>query len=273
MKILTLNTHSWIDGKTKTNLRILAKQIITENYDIICLQEVNQLVESALTVSPERFCPVTKQTPIHVDNFALLLVQQLAELGQKYYWSWTYSHVGYDLYQEGSAILAKEPLTSQSILVSQSSDPLDYHTRRILLSQTTYKNQQIIIGSCHFSWWQDQNLGFAAEWQKLTNVLDSVDLPIYLGGDFNQPAGESGYQLFTKNQLNLSDSYKIAQQKTGDFTVSKKIDGWTDNQSTIRIDYLLVPSDSKVTLYQTVFTGDHLPQISDHYGVAIDISD
>lgn len=47
-KWLTLNTHSWMEVNALKKLFDLAEHILAEKYDVICLQEVNQLIESDL---------------------------------------------------------------------------------------------------------------------------------------------------------------------------------------------------------------------------------
>ena len=41
-KFLTLNTHSWLEANSLKKLFDLAENIYIENYDVICLQEINQ---------------------------------------------------------------------------------------------------------------------------------------------------------------------------------------------------------------------------------------
>ena len=41
-KFLTLNTHSWLEANSLKKLFDLAETIYSENYDVICLQEINQ---------------------------------------------------------------------------------------------------------------------------------------------------------------------------------------------------------------------------------------
>ena len=87
----------------------LADKILLEDYEVIALQEINQLLESE-EVEPAKlmkFCPVKNQVPIRKDNFAYRLVQLLKEHGKEYFWSWEMSHIGYDKYEEGNALLAK----------------------------------------------------------------------------------------------------------------------------------------------------------------------
>ena len=89
---------------------------------MIALQEINQLLESeeADPAKLMKFCPVENQVPIRKDNFAYCLVQLLKEQGKEYFWSWEMSHIGYDKYEEGNALLAKRPLESQVLTVSES---------------------------------------------------------------------------------------------------------------------------------------------------------
>ena len=51
MKLLTLNTHSWLEENQLEKLDILCEAIITEDYDLISLQEVNQTIKSE-TIDP-----------------------------------------------------------------------------------------------------------------------------------------------------------------------------------------------------------------------------
>lgn len=48
-KFLTLNTHSWLEANSLKKLFDLAETIYSENYDVICLQEINQDIRGLLT--------------------------------------------------------------------------------------------------------------------------------------------------------------------------------------------------------------------------------
>ena len=152
-KFLTLNTHSWMEEEQESKLNQLAERILQEKYDVICLQEVNQLVESEQVVQAPFYYAVDGAIPIHQDHYALLLVEKLAEAGMDYYWSWVYNHIGFDIYNEGVAILSRKPLKARELLVSDVNDPSDYHTRKVLLAETELDGQPIMVASCHLSWW------------------------------------------------------------------------------------------------------------------------
>lgn len=162
MKFMTLNTHSWLEPEPEKKLQELADKILLEDYEVIALQEINQLLESE-EVEPAKlmkFCPVKNQVPIRKDNFAYRLVQLLKEHGKEYFWSWEMSHIGYDKYEEGNALLTKKTLESQVLTVSQFQKKEDYQTRKILIGKTKIDDQDIFVSSCHFSWWTDKKSGF-----------------------------------------------------------------------------------------------------------------
>ena len=56
MKFMTLNTHSWLEPEPEKKLQELADKILLEDYEVIALQEINQLLESEdrLPISKER---------------------------------------------------------------------------------------------------------------------------------------------------------------------------------------------------------------------------
>ncbi|WP_301390060.1 endonuclease/exonuclease/phosphatase family protein, partial [Enterococcus entomosocium] len=132
-------------------------------------------------------------------------------------------------------------------------------------------NQPIVVASCHFSWWSDIETGFAYEWQFLQRELLTYQIPCLLMGDFNNPAGEEGYCLVADNQLNIKDAYVLAEQKSEEATIEKKIDGWENNTEALRIDYIFVPMESKVSSYIRVFDGTNGSIVSDHFGVAVEM--
>lgn len=271
MKILTLNTHSWLEEESEQKLKQLAEKIRQESYDLIALQEVNQKTASKSIDEPVGFCPCPRQTEIREDNFAYRLVQLLEEAGIRYFWSWEMSHIGYDIYQEGNALLSKQEIRAEALLVSKNNDPADYRTRKLLLGETAINDKKITAVSCHFSWWINETEGFAYEWQKMQTILEKKT-PLFLMGDFNNPDPGPGYQLLQLEKYGLVDSFYAAKKKTGIATVVKKIDGWADNKEALRIDYILLPNSAATESHQVVFDGENGPVVSDHFGVEAELT-
>lgn len=272
MKILTLNTHSWMEKDPLEKLTQLAEQIIKEDYALIALQEVNQRMDSVPVISNPRFHPTEEQMPVHEDNFAYMLVQQLEEYGQHYHWSWAYNHIGYSTYHEGVALLSKHVIEPRAITVSQEKDPADYRTRVILVGQTQLAGKTITALSCHYSWWA-QSKGFSHEWQQTEQFLQNTRTPLLIMGDFNNAATDkhSGYDLILNSSLQLQDSFSTAAKTFGEHTIEKNIDGWGENQEKLRIDYIFTSKEFTVSTYEIVFNGKNSPVISDHLGVCATI--
>jgi len=252
-------------------IEVLALRIAKEEYDLIGLQEVNQLVASPLAHVDSYFQPTTKQQAIHKDNFLFCLTERLKELGCYYYWSWTYNHIGYDIYHEGVGLLSKTPIEPTSLLISATSDPIDYHTRRALIGETVINNQRLIVVSGHFSWWQTNGKSFAYEWGTLEKALLERDDALIIMGDFNNDARKKseGYDLVLESSLGLQDAFTLAENKHGENTVEESIDGWDKNTAKLRIDYVFTSKKFGIKKYCIVFNGENEHTISDHYGIEV----
>ena len=73
MKLLTINVHSWLEENQLEKLNILAKTIVEKKYDVIAMQEVNQLISSELI-----------ELGIREDNFGKLLLDKI-NMNSEYY--------------------------------------------------------------------------------------------------------------------------------------------------------------------------------------------
>lgn len=123
MKLLTLNCHSWQEENQVEKIKYLAEVIKEKQYDVIALQEVSQSIDAKLVNS------IIKE-----DNFAKLLIDELNKLDEyKYNFIWDYSHIGYDIYEEGLAILTKHEIEDfKSFYISKSDDKTNYRSRNII---------------------------------------------------------------------------------------------------------------------------------------------
>lgn len=268
-KLVTINTHSWMEENPLEKLEQLAQAIVKEDYDIICLQEVNQEIHSALAPQLDGYCEIKGSPAIHEDHYALNLVRRLKEYGRDYNWSWAYNHIGYDRYHEGVAILAKAELAPQAVLVSNADDEYDYHTRRALVAETILEGKKVQVASLHLSWWDK---GFQEEWARLEGFLVAQKLPVILMGDFNNPQGNQGYKRIMDSLLSLRDSHVAAEEVVGDHTIQADIDGWEGNQQLLKVDHVFTNLDLPIKKSIVVFDGKESPVISDHFGVMVEIT-
>ncbi|OZS31947.1 hydrolase, partial [Streptococcus pneumoniae] len=108
---------------------------------------------------------------------------------------------------------------------------------------------------------------FQEEWARFEDVLKKVNKPLLLAGDFNNPAGQEGYQAILASPLGLQDAFEVAQEKSGSYTVPPEIDGWKGNTEPLRIDYVFTTKELAVENLHVVFDGNKSPQVSDHYGL------
>lgn len=275
MKLLTLNTHSYGEENQDQKLAYIAQSIADWDVDVVALQEVNQNIVGK-QVKPENlpnFIRTDGQVNIKKNNFALRLVNTLAELGKTYYWAWTMTHIAGDIKQEGVAILSKYPIeNATSFNMSESHNILNYKTRRIITAKITDdKGYTFMAVSGHFSWWHgENNTEFHYEWQQAEKYLLRTNLPIYFMGDFNNPANSEGYDYMVGTDLPIQDAYPIAEETVGESTVLKEIAGWKGLKEQIRIDYIFVPDDVAVKRSEVVYDGERQQTVSDHSGVFVD---
>ncbi|MFC4772298.1 endonuclease/exonuclease/phosphatase family protein [Enterococcus hermanniensis] len=261
-----------MENKDEEQIEVLVGKIIKEEYEVVGLQEINQLINSSSIITDKYFQATNNQQTVHEDNFLYRLIQRLNELGHYYYWSWTFNHIGYEKYQEGVGLLSKVPFDKvESLLISKTSNPTDYHTRKVMIGELTIANRTVIVVSGHFSWWKDQ--AFYFEWKKLEQrlIIETKDLIVL--GDFNNDAKikEEGYDLIKNSPLQLQDAFKEAKKITGEYTVEKSIDGWVGNLSKLRIDYIFTSKSFLVRNYKIVFNDKNETKISDHYGVEVEV--
>lgn len=271
MKILTLNTHSWLEEDQAEKLDRLVEKIVAEDFDLIALQEVNQRIGGDHAVLDDWYCfnADNDAFPILADNFAQILAEKLQIADCDYYWTWAFSHIGYEVFEEGLALFSKTPLLSTCVRVSTCDDFTDAR-RRILLSATTeYQGQLHTFASAHHSWWE--NGAFQSEWQQAEAYLAQSPYPIILAGDFNQIAGTKGHDLILASSLKLQDAYLAAEVTLGAATIEGPIAGWEKVEEALRIDYVFFSNAWVVQKYEVLFEGQREPLVSDHFGVAVEL--
>ncbi|MBZ8176619.1 endonuclease [Corynebacterium sp. 3HC-13] len=268
MKLLTLNTHSWLEVHQIPKLYALAKEILQENVDVVVLQEVNQFPATPRDEHPlglkESF-----GRKIHHDNFARLLVLALCQLGDpqiSWTWAWLGTHRGFDRYDEGVAVLSRIGMIECRELDHGGDYPWTDHRRRRSLAAHIAGRW---ILSSHFSWWP----AFREEWGQLKPQLEDLraQAPVIIAGDFNNPANRDGegYSLVLND--GWRDSFRCAHYTEGECTVHRVIDGWENVADNLRIDFVFISDDLSVSSYQVVFQDNTDEAVSDHSGIVVEI--
>ena len=257
MKLLTVNCHSWQESDQEKKIGILADRIKREKYDVITLQEVSQLIESEVLYEN-----------IKKDNYLVVLNEALKSIGcNDYSFVWDYSHIGYDIYEEGIGILTRHPIVNtESFFISKGEDRSYWKTRKILKATVDIDGTETDFYTCHLGWWEDEE--YQAD--KLLSK-DSKDRLAFFMGDFNNNANvrNEGYDYMISK--GLKDTFILAKEKDSGVTVKGKIAGWEENKVDMRLDIIFANKEISVKNSAVVFNGDNEAVISDHYGVEVTI--
>lgn len=259
MKLLTLNCHSWMEEEQLEKIRYLAEVIKEKQYDVIALQEVSQSINKNII-----------DGHIKEDNFVYLLNNELKKLQEfNYKYVWEFSHIGYDIYEEGLCILTRHKIEEvESFYVTKSNEKTFYKSRKVIKCSININNEKINFLSCHLGWWDDEDESFKYQADNLMKKLDGLS---FVMGDFNNNAmvRNEGYDyLLSKG---LIDTYNIAIEKDSGITVPGEIAGWEGKNEDKRLDIIFTNQSLNVKKSNVVFNGMNKMVISDHYGVEIDI--
>lgn len=261
MKLLTLNCHSWQEENQLEKIHHLASVIKERLYDVIALQEVSQPIDGEY---------IDKN--LKKGNYALVLVDELKKLGVTgYSVVWGFSHLGYEGYEEGLALLTRHPIKEQdSFFVSKSTNTSYWKTRKIVGAKIDFHEKPISFYSCHTGWWHDEEEPFRYQADALLEQMNKEET-FFLMGDFNNSAslkGEGYEYLLNKN---LYDTYLLAEKKDEGITVKGKIAGWSENKEDLRIDLILVNKPVQVDYSHVIFNNENKMVVSDHFGVEVKI--
>ena len=157
MKLLTFNTHSLVEGRGEEQISVLADAILSEGFDVVALQEVNQ---------PKDRAPISEGASVKQGNFAAEVIEKLGEAGEKYHFSYLPIKLGYEKYDEGLAFLCRAPIIeTRSILLSKPRSYIDWKKRMALGIRCEGSDEW--FWNLHMSWWEDADEPFGAQWVRL----------------------------------------------------------------------------------------------------------
>lgn len=272
MKILTLNTHSLIEENYSEKLRIFVDAVAAEKPEIIALQEVNQTISAAPAGSNIKgYFPCSSNAVIKNDNHVYRTAEMLSEKGVDYYWTWLPLKKGYDIFEEGIAVMSRSNILEAAIIpVSKADDYNNWKTRKLLGIRTQALTDEWFF-SVHYGWWNDSDDPFRNQWLKTMYGMKKYE-NAWLMGDFNNPAEIRGEGYDMVESCFWHDNFLLADKKDDGITVSGEIDGWrgeSDCKNGMRIDQIWSRKKTVVTSSQVIFNGKNYPVISDHYGVII----
>jgi maltose 6'-phosphate phosphatase len=273
--ILTLNLHTYQEAQQNEKFNMIADIIGKMDVDFIAFQECAQNKSSVIT-----------QGIIRADNAALVITQRIKEkYGTGYNFTWNWSHYGWNVWEEGVAVLSKYPiLLSEDRYVSSVTGTGTISSRKVIYASCQATAGLFNIFSAHIHW--RTSLTDEEQNRQVNNIKSMVaeKEPSAPGavsivcGDFNgNPTSDfpwsEGYQTMMKTN-DYSDTfleiYPDANQRPAQsiyFTVGGDLPG--------RIDYIFLKKSTrfKVADSQIIFKNDVVGNISDHYGVLTKIID
>jgi maltose 6'-phosphate phosphatase len=255
LKALILNLHCYQEENQDYKFSRIAKAINDLDVDIVCLQEVAE--------------PWNDGKGDFELNSAKIINERL---DSPYHLFTDWSHLGFDRYREGVAVLSKYPIAKHdSRYISNSDDPYNIHARKVVMAQIAVP----FIGpvnffSCHISWWDD---GFPEQFENLRKWANAEHTRQIKGtmlcGDFNIKAGSRGYELVVdsneyEDQFLAADSPEKFEKIFGDRRPHWQRYLLDDH----RIDYIFMhkSSELKVTSGRVLFTEQDYGSVSDHNG-------
>ena len=255
LKLMILNLHCYQETQQDEKFSQIAKAIDELAVDIVCFQEVAELWNEGLG---------NWQT-----NSANIINDRLKHA---FYLYSDWSHLGFDKYREGVAILSRYPLHNQAArYVSANESIYSIHARKVIMAQIKVPTMGLInVFSAHLSWWED---GFAHQFNTLSSwaseVQDQSVLATLLCGDFNITSASEGYQLVV-NANQYDDQFLAVQDQHLFEKIFKVNDAYWSNTHTddYRIDYVFMnkASELKVKSARVLFTDDDYGKVSDHCG-------
>ena len=261
-RILTLNLHCYQEENQSVKFSLIAKVIHDFKIDVVLFQEAAQNKNAAQVLK-------INDVAIREDNAAKIICDQLKELGDEYNFHWDWSHFGWEIWEEGLAILSRNQLRNIKSKYISKSNSKDFWLSRIAISaQIELNEQNIEFVTVHTGFWDDKEESFENQIENLLS-LDNTAHAVIFAGDFNVEAGTPGYEYIMKN-TSFRDLYlEVNPDGMFDPTIGGVIDGWPEVDGLgKRIDYLFTSSEKLVCKkVNRIFTKENFGEVSDHFGL------
>ena len=256
MKLLTLNLHLWHEEDQINKLKKIANFIKENDVDVCFFQEVAQLESNEIIIDN-----------IKKDNNAYLIKTYL---DKEYYLYFEYKKNGYEVYNEGLAILSKYPLINKDwFYISKVKDSKDWHTRIIVKASIKYNNEIIDLYSTHMGW----DEGIERYFDQVDEYVKNINFQnkFILAGDFNCMYNSIQYKyILSKDLTSIIEKVNINPylNPTFHFKLDFPINETIKNS---HIDYFFTNDKNiKVNDYNIYFNKDD-NLVSDHHLVMVDI--
>lgn len=258
MKFLTLNTHSLMEKEYEKKLNVLVDAIVKFRFDVIALQEIMQPINNC--DNNLQHINVGK-IPLKAGNHGANIVEALKRRGYKYNLMWLGFKKSYDKFDEGLAMITPYEIEEfKAVTLTPFDDYENWKTRKAIGAKI--KGEWFYC--VHFGWWDS----FKYEFEQLCNAIET-DSQAWILGDFNSPSNEHGKGYDLVRRSGFYDTYNLAVVKDSGITVKGNIDGWNENSTDKRIDYIFSNKKVKIDSSIVIFNGTNEDIISDHFGIIL----
>lgn len=253
LNVMVLNLHCYQEADQQRKFRCIAQAIDDLHVDVVCFQEVAEHWNNGQgdwASNSARIINDHLRAPAHLAT--------------------DWSHLGFDRYREGVAVLSRHRIVRQeSRYVSRSHDPFSIHSRKVVLAQIDVPSIGLVnVFSAHLSWWSD---GFAEQFGNLRQWAREAHGPgvqaTLLCGDFNIEAGSRGYEL-VRDSNEYDDGFLAATRPEAHRAVfADRVADWREHlRNDGRIDYILVRRSGalRAVAGRELFTEQAYGRVSDH---------
>lgn len=270
LSLLTLNLHTYQEHpchccfetmhQHEREVNIITDAIAHLGIDVICFQEVGEYL----------YDPISTPYGESPSNMAFRICSKLRQRGLWYHIHQDWSHIGFQRWREGTAILSRYPMQhNYSAYISVDHRKDNYMSRNITVSCIDVPWFGLLhIANVHLSW---AHHGFYEEFTQLRKLIQSRQhfgvRGNLIAGDFNAPAGDYAYQHIVGNGEYVDQFYELHPHRFYEPSYQGQIDGWK-NYPPKRIDYIFKRRDSplQVRSMDIIFNNTFYPKVSDHFG-------
>jgi len=267
--ILTVNLHTYQEARQNEKFNMLADVIGKMDVDFICFQECAQ----------NRYAVITEGI-IREDNMALIISERIKrKYNTDYHFVWNWSHYGWNVWEEGVAVLSKYPvIQSEDRYVSSNTSTGSITSRKVIYASCQAPGGLFNVFSAHTHWrtslTDDEQNNQINKIKSMVLEKESLAPGVlsFVCGDFNgNPTSDfpwsEGYNTMMRDN-DYSDSfleiYPDANRKP-----AQEIYNTVGGDLPGRIDYIFMKKNTRfrVADSQIIFTNDVVGTVSDHYGV------
>lgn len=267
--VLTINLHTYQETRQNEKLNMITDLIGKMDVDFIAFQECAQNKAVAI------FTGIIRE-----DNMALVISQRIKEKYHiEYNFAWNWSHYGWNVWEEGVAVLSKHPVVqSDDRYISSETGTGSITSRKVIYASCLTQAGLFNIFSAHTHW------RTSAADEEQNNQIKNIRLMVtekestapgcvsFVCGDFNgNPTSDypwsEGYNTMMKGGV-YSDTF-LEIYPDANLKPAQSMYNTIGGDFPGRIDYIFMKKDGRyrIASSQIIFTTDVVGEVSDHFGV------